>query len=331
MIFNSSFFRVAHHSPRLACAALLLMCLGCHTNQNPASTSKSQPAPIASVKDSFIVLPNATNATQLRLYTNASPESPHLFNTFDIELNGEKVLESPGGAQLKKLFESGSIDSSPHNILVNGEGPLVGATNGMIFVEQSSGPEWVCVVLDGTPAYSDRLEKYTREIVYVEPDLFVVYDHLIARDPADFKMLLHPPAATRVDSLWGDLKLETHSASMIINAAATRKVQRSWEKISSATDRVFTNTVTMQLGPTNRVSSLDVITVFAVHPADQKFELVTKLLESPTTVGARIHRNGLPTLIAFRTAPASEKASLSMFEFSGPVGVSVFKPKAKKP
>ncbi len=54
------------------------------------------------------------------------------------------------------------------------------------------------------------------------------------------------------------------------------------------------------------------------------------LLESNNAVGARIHREGLPTLVGFKTDPAAREVSLSGFGFSGPVGVSVFKPKQTK-
>jgi len=56
-------------------------------------------------------------------------------------------------------------------------------------------------------------------------------------------------------------------------------------------------------------------------------DYVFKLVESNTAVGARIHRDGLPTLVAFRLDPANPNSSLDSFKFSGPVGVSVFRPK----
>ena len=85
----------------------------------------------------------------------------------------------------------------------------------------------------------------------------------------------------------------------------------------------------MQLGPTNKLAQLDLLTVFAVYRGGEKKNYAFKLLESNNAVGARIHRDGLPTLVAFRTDPAAGKASLTGFGFSGPVGVDVFKPTTK--
>ena len=47
-----------------------------------------------------IVLPNATNFVQFRLYTNASPNAPRLFNSIEIEAYGEVLLKSAGADQL---------------------------------------------------------------------------------------------------------------------------------------------------------------------------------------------------------------------------------------
>ena len=85
----------------------------------------------------------------------------------------------------------------------------------------------------------------------------------------------------------------------------------------------------MQVGPSNTLATVDFVTVFAVYPGGVKKDYAFKLLESKTAVGARIHRDGLPTLVAFKTDPAAVNPSLTGFPFSGPVGVDVFKPRKK--
>ena len=104
---------------------------------------------------------------------------------------------------------------------------------------------------------------------------------------------------------------------------------RSWDRIETLADTFLPGTVTMQLGPTNKLVQLDLLTVFAVYCGGEKRDYAFKLLESNTAVGARIHREGLPTLVAFRTDPAAGNATLTGFGFSGPVGVDVFHPKRK--
>jgi hypothetical protein len=274
----------------------------------------------------FVVLPGGTNAVQFRLYTNASPDAAHLFNTFEIEAFGKKLLQSPGAESMRQWLRAAPTNGTLHNVLVNSLGPEPGITNSMKLLEQTSGRDWCYVALDLTPAYGGSLKQYQRSILFVAPDLFVLYDHLVGRERLRFEMFLHPPAAARVDPAWGDVRLETPEASVRINAPSRREL-RSWERINSSADAILPNTMTVRIGPTNKVSQLDLLTVFAVRPGGKTMDYVFKLVESNTAVGARIHRDGLPTLVAFRLDPASPESSLDSFKFTGPVGVAVFRPK----
>jgi len=52
--------------------------------------------------------------------------------------------------------------------------------------------------------YKDRLDRYTRRIVFVKPHYFVIYDDLSAKGaPATFDWLLHLPDRTRINTLPG--------------------------------------------------------------------------------------------------------------------------------
>jgi hypothetical protein len=283
----------------------------------------------ASESSGFVVMPSPTNAIQLRLYTSASPDSPHLFNTFDIEAYGERLLQSPRGDAFKRSLTASPTNAWLHNILVDGEGPTLVSTNSMAVIEQASGPAWRYLALDASAAYRGRLEQYKRGILFVAPDLFVLFDHLVAKKPASFQMLLHPPAATQVDDIWRDLRLDLPKAGFRIHAPGAKRTPRSWVRIESAADQLLPGTVTMQLGPTNKFVALDLVTVFAVYRGGEKKSYAFKLLESNSAIGARIHRDGWPTLVAFKIDAAAQSASLTGFSFSGPVGVDVFKPKQR--
>jgi hypothetical protein len=315
---------------KLLCLCPLLLCSftgGCTANAQLDRTTEPAAAPL---RDGFVVLPSSTNAVQFRLFTNAAPDSVHLFNTIEIEAYGESLLRSAGGGELKNWLATSSRNAFVHNILVNGEGPQLSSSNSMIVSEQASGPDWSYIALDGSAAYRGQLQQFKRGLLFVEPGLFVLYDHLVAKEPSSFQMLLHPPAATYVDNTWGDLRLELSKAGMRVHAPAPQKKLRHWQRIESAADQVFTGTVTMQLNPANKMAELNLLTVFDTHRGGEKKELAFRLLEGNNTIGARIHRDGLPTLVAFRTDSPIGKASLTGFEFNGPVGVSVFKPKTPR-
>ena len=275
--------------------------------------------------DGFVMLPNPTNAVQFRLYTNAAPDAAHLFNTFEIEGYGQQLLPSPGGENLKRWRAKTPSDPSLHNLLVDGTGPELGGKNGMTLIEQASGPDWCYVALDVTPAYGGRLKQYRRSILFVAPDLFILHDHVVAKQPVNLQMLLHPLTVTRVDPIWHDLRMELPKASLHIHAPSRREL-RVWERVVSPADSIFPDTVTMKLGPTNEVTQVELLTVFAVQPGGKKADYVFKRVESNTAIGARIHRDALPTLVAFRLEANNPAPSLDGFKLTGPVGVSVFRP-----
>lgn len=311
--------------------ALIFLCsvAGCLADQalNPGTDLAATLTPGS---PDFVVVPSPTNALQLRLYTNASPASPHLFNTFDIDAHGERLLQSPGGDALRRGLAASSSRAWLHNILVDGEGATLATTNSMAVIERASGPEWSYIALDARAAYRGRLEEYWRGILFVAPDLFVVFDHLVAKKPVNFQMVLRPPAAARVDDVWHDLRLDLSQSGFRIHTPGRKGMPRLWQRIESAADPFFPGTATMQLGVSNKLAALDLVTVFAIWRGGEKKDYAFKFLESNSATGARIHRDGLPTLVAFKIDPAAQNASLAGFGFSGPVGVDVFKPKLKR-
>ncbi len=302
-------------------------CRGVEVPAHPPLTTPADPHPHIN----GVVLPSATNVVRFRLYTNAAPDALRLFNTFEIEAFGQTLLSSPQGDKLRRWLARSVTNDSPHDLLVNGDGPDLSPTNSMSVIEQAVGPDWSFVSLDVSNAYRRQLKEYKRSVLFVEPDMFILHDHLVAREPARFQMLLHPPAETRVDPVWGDLRLELPQAGFTVHAPATRSRPRNWERVESKLDNLLPATATVRLGPTNTLAELDLLTVFVVHARGQRQELAFKLLESTSAVGARIHRQGLPTLVAFRTGTVAGKASLTGFEFNGPVGVDVYKPKRARP
>lgn len=275
----------------------------------------------------FVVIPSATNVIRFGICTNAAPDAPHLVNTFEIEAYGEPLLQSPRATRPPQWLEASN--ACLHNVLVNGAGPRLAPTNSMSVIEEASGPEWTYVALDASAAYGDRVKVFRRGLLFVEPDLFVLHDHLVGKEPLTFQMFLHPPAATGLDPVWHDLRLDLAKAGFRIHAPAARHTLRSWERIESSVDGLLPGTMTLRLGPTNKLTELNVVTVFAVYRTGATNDYAFKLLESNTAIGARIHRQGLPTLVAFRIDPAAESASLTGFGFRGPVGVDVFKPKRR--
>jgi hypothetical protein len=122
--------------------------------------------------------------------------------------------------------------------------------------------------------------------------------------------------------------LNSSKGGLVIHAPGIKSAPRTWERVESSVDQILAGTATMQLDPTNKLSALDLITVFAVHgPGEKKDFAFSRLVESDTAIGVRIHREGWPTLVAFKLDPSAPAASLTGFGFKGPVGVDVFQSK----
>lgn len=310
--------------------ALLFACSLFTSGCSVVPNAHASPEPPSESNLGCIVLPSATNIVQIRLYTNAAPSAPFLVNTFDLLAYGETLLRAPGGKPLQRWLAGGPTNhASLHSVLLDGRGPVLGPTNSLSVLREASGPSWKYVAVDATPAYSDRAERYQRAILFVEPDLFVLHDHIVTWNPASFEMFLRTPDAARVDDVWHDLRLGLSRAGFRIQSPGEKRAPRSWERVSKVEDPILPGTAAMRLGPTNQLSQLDLITVIATYPAGSKRDYAFKLLESTSAVGARIHRDGWPTLVAFKTSTNEADASLTGFGFKGPVGVDVFRPKRK--
>lgn len=276
-----------------------------------------------------LVWPSPTNAVQLRLATNAVSGEPVSFNTIAIRGWGQTLLAALGLGVDRITGHEATALHRLDQVLIDGGGPT-GSTNANARVlETASGPDWRYVALDLTAAYRDRLKRYRRDILFVEPDLFVLRDQVEADMPVRYQMILHPPAATVLDPDWGDLRLATDRGGLWIHAPSTRRELRRWERLVPEGQAEWPGTVTMGLGPTNAVTHLQVLVAFGVTPPGERPDYAFKLLESPTAIGARIHRHGLPTLVAFRTSDDAAGASLTGFVFPGPVGVDVFRPRRR--
>jgi len=81
---------------------------------------------------------------------------------------------------------------SQNSILVNGKGPKKHASDvgGKIAAFHTS-REFDYVVGDATDAYVGALKQFTRTILFAKPDIIVMYDQLVAPQPATYSWLMH--------------------------------------------------------------------------------------------------------------------------------------------
>jgi len=249
--------------------------------------------------------------------------------------HGESLLHAPpeNAQPLGPSDATISSDNLFNGVLIQGRGPLVSSASPhrLDKLNEARGPGWEFASFDITNGYADRVDRFVRSILFVEPDLFVLYDHIVASAPIRFQMNLALPAEVSLDPTWGDIRFESPLHSIRIHTPGAKGASRSWKSAEVSEAPQLNNAAHFRLEPTTPAARYDVITVFTYSPAQPKRDYAFKRLEGASAVGVRIHRDGLPTLVAFKTNASSEPASLTGFAFSGPVGVDVFRPKPTGP
>ena len=270
-----------------------------------------------------LALGDKTGGVQLVLYTVPSVNAARALNTFDVQAFGESLLGGPARGALSNVWD---------NVLINGRGVDLEAINSLPVLQRASGAEWEYAAVDVTPAYTNRLTRFHRHLLFVQPDLFVICDELTAKEPAEVQFRLPSSVQPQVDVRWGSLGVAQPKAGLTVHCLMPgRRVPPPWKVWDASGDpgSAVSKRWLAQTGPTNKVAELRLLTVLVPHRAGQERSLAYKILESQNAIGARLYRDGLPTLVAFRTEAAPGEVSLGGLNFTGPVAVDVFHPKRK--
>jgi len=199
-------------------------------------------------------------------------------------------------------------------------------------VERRSSNEWEYAAIDLTASYDPGLKYFKRHLLFVQPDLFVICDEIAVAQPAAIETGFWFPESLDFDSARSEWRVQSANAGLTIRAFGSPGA--GWRS-QLASDTTSGGPAASQLGKclragvTEKVAELRQIIVLVPHEKNRKRSLAFKLLESDTAIGVRAHRDGLPTLIAFRKYHGTAEADLTGLKFTAPVAVDVFRPKRK--
>lgn len=129
------------------------------------------------------------------------------------------------------LIDSGYYDwyGSPHDVgfsrqtkahncvLVNGEGQPIfdkTATGEITAWFQSPHVDYTCG--DATVAYKGKLTRFRRHILYLRPDVFLIYDDLEAPEPSTFTWCLHAEEEMQVDAERNEVVVSRGGAKALV-------------------------------------------------------------------------------------------------------------------
>jgi len=118
-------------------------------------------------------------------------------NAFVLNIGGEEALSPSGKRDLhgsKHHTQWMWHSKSDNAILVNGEGQIKHSptAKGRISAFETT-PRYDVVVGEAEESY-EGLERWTRRVVFLKPNLVVIHDVLKAKEPSTFEWTLHAPA-----------------------------------------------------------------------------------------------------------------------------------------
>ena len=196
-----------------------------------------------------------------------------------------------------------------------------------------TGSEWQYASVKPVFTNAPAVQSHKRHFLFVEPDLVVILDELSLTDSAPVETgfwFSFPPSR---DALRDEWTVQTPSSGLTARFLTSPKSRQEW--VAMPTPSVANSSTNSAPGCVRSLVSESgaefyQITILVIHPDQTRRSLAFKLLESDTAIGARIHRDGLPTLVAFRKTSCVGEANLTGLKFTASVAVDVFRPRKKK-
>lgn len=228
-------------------------------------------------------------------------------NSFQLNAYGEALLVANGYRDLhgSKFHYQYVHSTRAHNaVLVNGEGqtPHSVAAKGDIVREEFT-PGYDYIAGDATAAYAGRLRKAWRHAVFVKgPQPFVVlYDELIAPQPATYQFMLHALKAFTIDAQAARVRVDQPKAGVeVAYLSPVALTFAQTDGFNPPPTREFPNHWHVEAGTTAARRELGMITVLVPHRhgAASPWQAVradeTSAIAVTVTIGGRAHAIRFP-------------------------------------
>jgi hypothetical protein len=195
-------------------------------------------------------------------------------NSFQLNAYGEALLVANGYRDLhgSKFHYQYVHSTRAHNaVLVNGEGqqPHSVAAKGAI-VREKLARDYDYVAGDATPSYSGRLQKAWRHTVLVKGanPFVVIYDELVAPQPAKFQFMLHALKAFEIDPTAARLRVDQPKAALEVAYLSPAPLAfQQTDGFNPPPTREFPNHWHVEAGTTENRRELGMVTVLMPYRA----------------------------------------------------------------
>lgn len=256
-------------------------------------------------------------------------------NSFQLNAYGDALLTSCNyrdlfGSDFHYKWAHQSI--SQNAVLVNGRGqkPHSALSRGKIIDSKLTG-EWDYILGDAAEAYEGRLDRAMRHVVFVKPDIIVLYDDLVAVEPSDFQFMLHGMSEFEVAASTSELHIQQPNAGATIQYLGTSPVTlRQWDGYPYTSIRgAIPNQWHVEASTQKKERAVGMFSVILPYRGNAKPKYTAERLQSPTADGVKVNMDGRTTIIGF-TKHDTKTGELAGFTFESPVLVKVLQPAAAK-
>lgn len=188
-------------------------------------------------------------------------------------------------------------------------------------------PQWDYVRGEATAAYTGAVTRAERAVLFVKPDIIVLYDDFAAPAPATFQFMLHGLSPFTLDEAAQTLRLESKNAGLTAKYLAPQPLAFTQTDGFEPPPKMrgnaspFPNHWHVEAATRQPAAASDTLTVLIPHRAGKAEPWTAERLDTPTAAGLRLTRGGKTLGIAFRKHGAAS-AEWDGKPFDGPVAVT---------
>ena len=254
-----------------------------------------------------------------RLFFRSSPWGAHSHahpdqNNFVIHAGGEILAADVGYyTYYNDAYDSNwSKTTNTHNtILINGEGQPKSIESKGLITDFFHTPDYTFFIGDASEAYQEPMKKFKRAMLFIRPNMYVVYDELEASSPSRFSWLLNTfdrPEIDRTNQLMvvpqQNMRLQVEHLlpkSLTYYSSNKRRYPikdptRAWSRYTEAFPEPWHTRVN-----TGQLTDTRILTLMHTYDANYGSRVVAdETIENATTVGMVVKDNSAQELIIFR-------------------------------
>jgi len=188
-------------------------------------------------------------------------------------------------------------------------------------------PQWDYVRGEATAAYTGLVTRAERAIVFVKPDVIVLYDDFAAPQPATFQFMLHGLSAFTLDEAAQTLRLDQKNAGLTVKYLARQPLAFTQTDGFNPPPKMrngglpFPNQWHVEAAMRQKTRVSDTLTVLVPYRAGAYQAWTAERVDTATASGLRLTRDGKTIGIAFRKHGAA-KAEWDGKPFDGPATVT---------